>query len=731
VIAYRDSDEHLGEELARVDQLVRAQTVRWRALIAAFKPEQLWGMVHVTDEEVDAYLNAPFAPPADVTGPYVEVAATRRKEIDARLAATPLTIPLRLRRLCEAFRLSAGERDALLVCLLAELDGRYRRLYGYLQDDVSQPAPSVELLLDILRPVAGGRALFEPGGRLLTHELLVVPDDRQDPRPLAARAARLDERIVAHLLGNGTPDGRLARILFEAGPAAWDDLALEAEQVAGLRTLAASLRAAAPVVFLEGPYGSGRLAAARALCTAADMPLLVADVEEMLCASEPLERVVDLCLREARLRDAALYWAGCEALLEPDRPDARWKRLIARVESATGPIFLAATCAWDPVGRLRERPFVRIPFPAPAYPRRRLLWERCLPPVIGDRAALAEQLANDFSLTHGQILDALVAARAEALRRDPLHPRLTPADVREGCRRQAGRRLENLARRIEPRSGLTFDDLVLPPASRQQLDELRNRIRHRGRVHQGIGFDRRTPLGMGLVAMFTGASGTGKTMAAALLAAEQAVDLYKIDLSAVVSKYVGETEKNLRQVFEEAEDANAILFFDEADALFGKRGEVHDARDRWANIEVNYLLQRVEEFSGPVILASNLSQNIDDAFLRRIHVIVDFPFPDAAARRRIWQRIFPPGLGRPSNDELATVANRFALAGGSIRNVALDATFAAVVESNGSRPVVSLRNLVAATAREYEKLSRPVTPGEFGEKFYAWVEPAALNSCDQ
>jgi hypothetical protein len=445
-------------------------------------------------------------------------------------------------------------------------------------------------------------------------------------------------------------------------------------------------------------------------------------MEGAVTASEPFERVVDLCLREARIRNAALYWARCDVLLEPDGSDPRWDRLIVAMESAPAPIFLAATCGWAPVRRLREKPFVRLPLPTPGYSQRRALWERCLSPIVTD-GALAEQLANDFSLTHGQMLDALVAARAESMRRDPLHPQLTAEDLREGCRRQTGRRLENLARRIQPQSSMTFDDLVLPPRSRRQLDDLRSRIRHRSRVHHGIGFDRRTPLGIGLVAMFTGASGTGKTMAAALLAAEQGVDLYKIDLAAVVSKYVGETEKNLSRVFEEAENANAILFFDEADALFGKRGEVHDARDRWANIEVNYLLQRIEEFSGPVILASNLSQNIDEAFLRRIHVTVDFPFPNAAARQTIWQRVFPPGLVRPSDDELATIADRFALAGGSIRNVALDATFMAVAESNGSPPAVCLRHVVAATAREYEKLRKPVTVGEFGGEFFELIQP--------
>ena len=215
-------------------------------------------------------------------------------------------------------------------------------------------------------------------------------------------------------------------------------------------------------------------------------------------------------------------------------------------------------------------------------------------------------------------------------------------------------------------------------------------------------------------------------MAAELLAREQGVDLYKVDLSAVVSKYVGETEKNLSQVFAEAQDANAIIFFDEADALFGKRGEVREAQDRWANMEINYLLQRVEEYAGVVILASNLRQNIDDAFMRRIHVIVEFPFPDAEARFYIWRNMFPPGIERPPDDDLRALGARFRLSGGNIKNIVIDAAFRALGETGPAAPVIRLRHLIAAVAREYQKLGKPITKSDFGETFYGWVEADIL-----
>jgi SpoVK/Ycf46/Vps4 family AAA+-type ATPase len=248
------------------------------------------------------------------------------------------------------------------------------------------------------------------------------------------------------------------------------------------------------------------------------------------------------------------------------------------------------------------------------------------------------------------------------------------------------------------------------------------RIRHRSRVAIELGFERHLPLGKGLVALFSGSSGTGKTFAAELLAGEQGVDLYKVDLSAVVSKYVGETEKNLERVFTEAERANALLFFDEADALFGKRGEVKEARDRWANLEINFLLQRIEEYPGIVILTTNLRQNIDEAFLRRIQVLVEFPFPDEDARLDIWRRLFPDEVGRPDDAVLRSLARRFRLPGGGIKNVVVDAAHRAAADAGDGPPRITRHHLGIALVREYQKLGKPVTRSEFGDDLYRIFE---------
>ncbi|HEX6864588.1 MAG TPA: hypothetical protein VF414_17290, partial [Thermoanaerobaculia bacterium] len=462
---YESSGGHLRDELARLDRLVRAHTVRWRSTLAATKPSSLWGMIHVTDQEVEDYLRSPFTSPRDLPAalrpalePYWRQAEEMAEAIARRRAATG--IPLRLDFLVERFRLSGLQRDALLLCLLPELDGRYRRLFGYLQDDASRTRPTVELILDILLPEApdpgDARDAFARGGPLADHGLLAAGPEAQGEDPLPARLLRIDDRIAGYLLGSDRIDGRLEGIVtvFPESPG-WDDLPAEPAQAERLRKLAAgwSEMGGPRTVLLHGPYGSGRLAEARVLAGELGMPLLAVSAARALQSSEPWERVIVLAFREALLRGAALAWTGCEALLAADAPPWRWDRLTEAAEAFAGTTFLLSETAWEPAGRFRQTPFLRLDLPVPGYRHRRHLWEKLLPPMPG-REILAETLANGFQLTAGQMEDALATARAHAALRDPHDPRLTADDLHEGCRRQSVRRLTTFARRIEPRTGL-------------------------------------------------------------------------------------------------------------------------------------------------------------------------------------------------------------------------------------------------------------------------------------
>jgi SpoVK/Ycf46/Vps4 family AAA+-type ATPase len=331
---------------------------------------------------------------------------------------------------------------------------------------------------------------------------------------------------------------------------------------------------------------------------------------------------------------------------------------------------------------------------------RQAAWERALadlgPPVD---LAWAGPLANQFRLTPGQIHDAAAWAAHTCAMRGELQD-MTLADLYAGCRSQSNHKLAELAQHIAPRYG--WEDIVLPEDKLIQLREICSHVTHRYRVFGDWGFDRKLSHGKGLSVLFAGPSGTGKTMAAEIMAQALQVDLYKIDLSGVISKYIGETEKNLAKIFQEAESSNAILFFDEADAVFGKRTKISDAHDRYANIETSYLLQKIEEYEGVVILATNLRENMDDAFTRRMRFIVEFPFPDAASRQEIWQRHFPNEAPVMADLDYAWLAKQFQITGGNIKNIVLNAAFFAA-EDGGA---IGLEHVLCGARREFEKIGK-------------------------
>jgi SpoVK/Ycf46/Vps4 family AAA+-type ATPase len=324
---------------------------------------------------------------------------------------------------------------------------------------------------------------------------------------------------------------------------------------------------------------------------------------------------------------------------------------------------------------------------------------------------MATELANQFSLTGGQIQAACHMAKTHALLTGREATSLDRADFQAAARAQSNQSLRRRARKVSAIQ--TWQDLVLPPRALQQLREICAAAKYRSRVFTDWGFDRRLMQGKGLNVLFCGASGTGKTMSAGLMARELGLDLYKIDLSNVISKYIGETEKHLSEIFREAESSNAILFFDEADAIFGKRSEVKDAHDRYANVEVAYLLQKVEEYEGIVILASNFRKNIDDAFTRRIHYIVEFPFPEPQYRERIWRGLMPATAPVADDVDFGFLARQLELTGGNIRNAALAAAFLAATDGGEIR----MAHFVLATARELQKSGRLPSRSDFREYF--------------
>jgi ATP-dependent 26S proteasome regulatory subunit len=363
----------------------------------------------------------------------------------------------------------------------------------------------------------------------------------------------------------------------------------------------------------------------------------------------------------------------------------------------------------DPLPTERRTLPVRVPRPTPAD--QRTLWDRGLRELVPDAGDAVGALVHQFDFGPAEIARSVAAAAAAArLAKGNGHAGtatpLTLPTLWRACREQTGWRLDELAQRITPAAA--WDDIVLPPDVLQQLRELAAQVAHRPHVYEGWGFDALLSRGRGITALFSGSSGTGKTMAAEVLAHDLSLDLFRVDLSGVVSKYIGETEKNLRRLFDASEQSGAILFFDEADALFGRRSEVKDSHDRYANIEVNYLLQRMESYRGLAILATNMKSMLDQAFLRRLRFLVDFPFPDSPLRQQIWRRAFPPRAALEGIDFAAL--SRLEVPGGNIKNIALNAAFLAAAD----RRPITMAHVVRAARREYAKIDKLPTDAEFG-----------------
>jgi SpoVK/Ycf46/Vps4 family AAA+-type ATPase len=462
------------------------------------------------------------------------------------------------------------------------------------------------------------------------------------------------------------------------------------------------------ILHFQGPSGAGKKETAAALCRELGIPLLVVNTARLLHGDLSVETAASLLFREALIQQAALYFDRYDVLLgEESKVSHCRETLLQELERLSGLTFLAGQAGSEPAGVCRGKYFIRVDFPILAYPVRKQFLQDSLDGLASPDIDLGA-LTNKFQLTVGQMRDAVVMARSLALWRDPANGSLTSDDLYIACRSQSNHKLSSLAIKINPK--YSWSDIVLPQEQMAQIRELLNYVKYRDVVYGTWGFAQKLSLGKGLNVLFSGLSGTGKTMAAEIIACELGLDLYKIDLSMVVSKYIGETEKNLSAIFREGKDSNAILFFDEADALFGKRSEVKDAHDRYANIETAYLLQKMDEYEGIVILATNLRNNMDEAFTRRMHATVDFPFPEEEYRRRIFEGIFPKQAPLNSDVDFAFLARQFKLTGGNIKNIALYAAFLAAEDDKR----IGMAQIIRGTKRELDKIGRLCSKADFG-----------------
>jgi hypothetical protein len=607
----------------------------------------------------------------------------RKEELDA------FEPPPALETLCAMFGLSTFERDVLLLCAGVELDSAFAACCAAAQDDAGRASPTFGLALAVL-PDAHWSAL-NPASPLRRWRLIEVGSGEA----LTTSPLRISERVLHYLAGvqhlDESLEGFLApvRLPTELPPS---QHAL-AQRITDLWS-GADETSSLPVIQLCGSEGSGKETVAAAACAALGLGLYAMRAEDVPSSPAEREALSRLWEREAVLSRSVLL-VDCDRMEGAELARAP----VPFVEGAQGMVFVTAL---DPV-RLPRRRLVRLDVRGPSPAEQRSLWQSVLGPSAAELNGKLGEITTQFSLGPQDIR----AAGAEAL--DALSRRSGTelgTILWEACRSQARTHLDDLAGRIEPAAA--WEDLILPDPQKNALREIVANVRQRARVYDAWGFAGKGARGLGISALFAGASGTGKTMAAEVLAGELRLDLYRIDLSQVVSKYIGETEKKLRRVFDAAEEGGAVLLFDEADALFGKRSEVKDSHDRYANIEVSYLLQRMESYRGLAILTTNMKGELDPAFLRRLRFVVRFPFPDAYQRARIWERIFPADT--PTEGLDVDKLAKLNVAGGNIRNIALQSAFLAADEG----VPVRMAHLMRAAYTEYAKLEKPLTDAEIG-----------------
>jgi ATP-dependent 26S proteasome regulatory subunit len=603
-------------------------------------------------------------------------------------ATSRLPGPAALDTLSMAFALSPFERDVLLMCAGVELDAGFAPLCAAAQGDTRRTYPTFSLALAAL-PEAHWSAIT-PAGPLRRWRLI----DMSPGNSLTTSPLRIDERVLHYLTGLSYLDERLQGLMrtVQVGselPPSHQALAQRIAEIWVRREHTASC----PVIQLCHGERASKYEIAAQACSILGIQLQAIRASDIPVAAAEREALSHLWARETALYRSALL-IDCEGQETPEH----LRPALAFIEGAHSMLLVAAR---EPL-RLQRQTVVRLDAPKPSRAEQLALWRSALGPMAQRLNGQVEAVVSQFHLSP----DAIYAASAEAKAEDGA---FSPADVPshalwEACRRHARPRLDELAQYIT--ASATWDDLVLPDLQRQMLREVVMHVRQRAKVYDAWGFGAKGSRGLGISVLFAGASGTGKTMAAEVMAHELRLDLYRIDLSQVVSKYIGETEKNLRRIFDAADEGGAILLFDEADALFGKRSEVKDSHDRYANIEVSYLLQQMEAYHGLAILTTNMKNAIDPAFLRRIRFVVQFPFPDATQRREIWTRIFPSDT--PTDGLDVSRLARLGVAGGNIRNIALNAAFLA---ADADEPV-RMRHLLRAARGEYAKLDRPLTEAE-------------------
>jgi ATP-dependent 26S proteasome regulatory subunit len=593
--------------------------------------------------------------------------------------------------LSQRFGLSRFERETLLLCVAMELDSEVAALCAQANGNSQQAYPTFALALRLFDEPAWD--VLSPERPLRYWRLLEVM--QTGAQPLTTSPLRADERIVNYVKGLNYLDDRLIPLLTPLDMTDAEITLPPSQQVVVEQAVTflqqISPQQKLPLMQLLGIDQASKQLLVWHIAAALGLRVYYMPLALIPAHNIDLENLARLWQRESLLLPIGLYIDAHEADQDGEGAASSLGRFLVRSD---GLFFLGTR----DVRQDLRRPTLDLDVAKPTAMEQQTAWQTILPE---QSSRVSARLAGQFNLG----LEAIYQVARSTLAESQQNGQVVDALLWDACLVRTRPRLDTLAERLEPKA--TWDDIVLREELIELLRQIANQVSQRGKVYEDWGFRQRMNRGLGLVTLFAGESGTGKTMAAEVIANDLRLNLYRIDLSAVVSKYIGETEKNLRRLFDAAEDGGAILFFDEADALFGKRSQVKDSHDRYANIETNYLLQRMEAYQGLAILATNMKSGLDDAFTRRLRFIVNFPVPDLADRRRIWQKVFPPQtpLDQLDYDRLAG----FNMAGGSIYNAALNAAFLAAQDDTP----VTMPHLLTAIRTEFLKSDRLIDESKF------------------
>lgn len=729
-----NSKEHLYAELMLIELMIKKQILMINEKNKKYYKFDEFSGMYISEEEINSYIaesegieryRKRHENGADDSIRSIEdKIINSRNHIDTLInSSVKKGVNLRLLQLIEIFALSQKDIQILLCCLAPDIDVRFERYFAYLQNDMSKKRPTVQLLGRLFFEDERGPCLIREHlsekAQLIINCLLIFNTNRvSEEVPYPVKQPRLARSIIDFLFEINHLDISLKGLAEIVSPQMMETDSWYfkhhlniLEQIINNYNINKSI----PLLYISASKGSGKNALIDSIAYILNKNVLRIKTPNLIEFEGNLSYQIDIIKRESLLHSCIIHLADMDNLVQESNKN-KIETVNSFLRERSGYIITSGTKPYEEIKHTLGPVPVHFHIPLPTIEERIDLWKKILMCSYNqEEEDLINELSVKFRFTPGQISSVVDLALISLGGTNNNHKNLKSVDLYKFCKEESNQGLLSYSQKVQLKS--TWEDIVLPLDILNQLREISNCVRNRKLVYTDWGFESKFTLGKGLNILFSGPPGTGKTLSAEILANDLCLDLYKIDLSCVVSKYIGETEKNLSRIFMEAQISNCILFFDEADALFGKRTEVKDSHDRYANIEISFLLQRIEEYEGIVILATNLMKNLDSAFVRRLNYVVEFPFPDERYRKLIWNKVFPHKTPKSDDLDFGFLSRKFKIAGGNIKNIALNSAFLAARDGG----IVNMDNVILAIKREYQKMGKLCSKSDFGQ-YYSFIK---------